>query len=104
MPKSNNTYLGRQWDHLHPFPVEVIRVDDDHRIKVYQFIGRETLLYVPQYRSKVVSVRWSYYHVQTGCNGSYDTWATYDRESAIRKIQYRKQAAENYLAGRDATD
>ncbi len=81
MPRSNNTFVGEHWDDLVPFPVDTIEVDSDHRIKVYQFIGRETLLYVPQHRARIVG--WAYYMQES--NGSYDSWATFIKENAIKK-------------------
>lgn len=83
--RNNNTYLGRHDKDLLLRPTGDIQVDEDHRIRVYQFIGRSTLLYAPQFRYKG---HFYYYIEQTGCSeGEWDSWATFIKENAIKKCQ-----------------
>lgn len=80
------TYLGVQSARLIPQPKEIITVDENHRIKVYQHAGLNTLLYVPQHRNPNRAVPWRYYTERISRNGSYDSWASYDMQETLDKM------------------
>lgn len=75
------TTVGTEWEKVHPQVVEFIKVDDWHRIKVYQVTATDEKLYVPQYYMANRVVHW--WHYEEGG----DAWASYSLDAAIKKCR-----------------